>query len=138
MYIKEKKELKDFNGGEVARRIINGEIIYTTDSDRGIGKTTMILKIADILQKPILTTSRTIKKMYEENARAMGLTVTVVYIESGSTPPVGLVYNDFLIDDLSVSEVPNLKKYDNKVSGFAYEGSLLLVGGRINEKNKKV
>ena len=129
MYVKEKKELKDFNGGEVARRIINGEIIYTTDSDRGIGKTTMILKIADILQKPILTTSRTIKKMYEEKARAMGLIVTVVYIESGSTP-VGLVYNDFLIDDLSVSEVPNLKKYDNKVSGFAYEGSLLLVGGK--------
>ena len=129
MYVKEKKELKDFNGGEVARRIINGEIIYTTDSDRGIGKTTIILKIADILQKPILTTSRTIKKMYEEKARAMGLTVTVVYIESGSTP-VGLVYNDFLIDDLSVSEVPNLKKYDNKVSGFAYEGSLLLVGGK--------
>ena len=129
MYVKEKKELKDFNGGEVARRIINGEIIYTTDSDRGIGKTTMILKIADILQKPILTTSRTIKKMYEEKARAMGLTVTVVYIESGSTP-VGLVYNDFLIDDLSVSEVPNLKKYDNKVSGFVYEGSLLLVGGK--------
>ena len=129
MYVKEKKELKNFNGGEVARRIINGEIIYTTDSDRGIGKTTMILKIADILQKPILTTSRTIKKMYEEKARAMGLTVTVVHIESGSTP-VGLVYNDFLIDDLSVSEVPNLKKYDNKVSGFAYEGSLLLVGGK--------
>ena len=129
MYVKEKKELKDFNGGEVARRIINGELIYTTDSDRGIGKTTMILKIADILQKPILTTSRTIKKMYEEKARAIGLTVTVVYIESGSTP-VGLVYNDFLIDDLSVSEVPNLKKYDNKVSGFAYEGSLLLVGGK--------
>ena len=129
MYVKEKKELKDFNGGEVARRIINGELIYTTDSDRGIGKTTMILKIADILQKPILTTSRTIKKMYEEKARAMGLTVTVVYIESGSTP-VGLVYNDFLIDDLSVSEVPNLKKYDNKVSGFAYEGSLLLIGGK--------
>ena len=129
MYVKEKKELKDFNGGEVARRIINGEIIYTTDSDRGIGKTTMILKIADILQKPILTTSRTIKKMYEEKARAMGLTVTVVYIESGSTP-VGLVYNDFLIDDLSVSEAPNLKKYDNKVSGFVYEGSLLLVGGK--------
>lgn len=89
----------------------------------------MILKIADILQKPILTTSRTIKKMYEEKAMAIGLTVTVVYIESGSTP-VGLVYNDFLIDDLSVSEVPNLKKYDNKVSGFAYEGSLLLVGGK--------
>ena len=66
MYVKEKKELKDFNGGEVARRIINGEIIYTTDSDRGIGKTTMILKIADILKKQILTTSRTIKKMYEE------------------------------------------------------------------------
>lgn len=129
MYVKEKKELKDFNGGEVAKRIINGEIIYTTDSDRGIGKTTMILKIADILQKPILTTSRTIKKMYEEKARAMVLTVTVVYIESGSTP-VGLVYNDFLIDDLSVSEVPNLKKYDNKVSGFVYEGSLLLVGGK--------
>lgn len=103
MYVKEKRELKDFNGGEVARRIINGEIIYTTDSDRGIGKTTMILKIADILQKPILTTSRTIKKMYEEKARAMGLTVTVVHIESGSTP-VGLVYNDFLIDDLSVSK----------------------------------
>ena len=123
MYVKEKKELKDFNGGEVARRIINGEIIYTTDSDRGIGKTTMILKIADILQKPILTTSRTIKKMYEEKARAMGLTVTVVYIESGSTP-VGLVYNDFLIDDLSVSEVPNLKKYDNKVSGFVFERAL--------------
>lgn len=129
MYIKEKKELKDFNGGEVARRIINGEIIYTTDSDRGIGKTTMILKIADILQKPILTMSNTLKRMYEEKARAMGLTVTVVHIESGSTP-VGLVYNDFLIDDLSVSEVPNLKKYDNKVSGFAYEGSLLLVGGK--------
>ena len=129
MYVKEKKELKDFNGGEVARRIINGELIYTTDSDRGVGKTTMILKIADILQKPILTTSRTIKKMYEEKARAMGLTVTVVHIESGSTP-VGLVYNDFLIDDLSVSEVPNLKKYDNKVSGFVYEGSLLLVGGK--------
>ena len=123
MYVKEKKELKDFNGGEVARRIINGEIIYTTDSDRCIGKTTMILKIADILQKPILTTSRTIKKMYEEKARAMGLTVTVVYIESGSTP-VGLVYNDFLIDDLSVSEVPNLKKYDNKVSGFVSERAL--------------
>ena len=129
MYVKEKKELKDFNGGEVARRIINGEIIYTTDSDRGIGKTTMILKIADILQKPILTMSNTLKRMYEEKARAMGLTVTVVHIESGSTP-VGLVYNDFLIDDLSVSEVPNLKKYDNKVSGFAYEGSLLLVGGK--------
>ena len=129
MYIKEKKELKDFNGGEVARRIINGEIIYTTDSDRGIGKTIMILKIADILQKPILTMSNTLKRMYEEKARAMGLTVTVVHIESGSTP-VGLVYNDFLIDDLSVSEVPNLKKYDNKVSGFAYEGSLLLVGGK--------
>ena len=129
MYIKEKKELKDFNSGEVARRIINGEIIYTTDSDRGIGKTTMILKIADILQKPILTTSRTIKKMYEEEARAMGLTVTIVYIESGSTP-IGLVYNDFLVDDLSVSEIPNLKKYDNKVSGFVYEGSLLLVGGK--------
>ena len=129
MYVKEKKELKDFNGGEVARRIINGEIIYTTDSDRGIGKTTMTLKIADILQKPILTMSNTLKRMYEEKARAMGLTVTVVHIESGSTP-VGLVYNDFLIDDLSVSEVPNLKKYDNKVSGFAYEGSLLLVGGK--------
>ena len=129
MYVKEKKELKDFNGGEVARRIINGEIIYTTDSDRGIGKTTMILKIADILQKPILTMSRTIKKMYEEKARAMGLTVTVVHIESGSTP-VGLVYKDFLVDDLSVSEIPNLKKYDNKVSGFVYEGSLLLVGGK--------
>ena len=129
MYVKEKKELKDFNGGEVARRIINGELIYTTDSDRGVGKTTMILKIADILQKPILTTSRTLKRMYEGKAREMGLTVTVVYIESGSTP-VGLVYNDFLIDDLSVSEVPNLKKYDNKVSGFAYEGSLLLVGGK--------
>ena len=128
MYIKEKKELKDFNGGEVARRIINGEIIYTTDSDRGIGKTTMILKIADILQKPILTTSRTIKKMYEEKARAMGLTVTVVYIESGSTPPVGLVYNDFLIDDLSVSEVPNLKKYDNKISGFVSDRALLSIG----------
>lgn len=108
MYIKEKKELKDFNSGEVARRIINGEIIYTTDSDRGIGKTTMILKIADILQKPILTTSRTIKKMYEEKVMTMGLTVTIVYIESGSTP-VGLEYNDFLIDDLSVSEIPNLK-----------------------------
>ena len=129
MYVKEKKELKDFNGGEVARRIINGEIIYTTDSDRGIGKTTMILKIADILQKPILTMSNTLKRMYEGKAREMGLTVTVVYIESGSTP-VGLVYNDFLIDDLSVSEVPNLKKYDNKVSGFVYEGSLLLVGGK--------
>ena len=127
MYIKEKKELKDFNSGEVARRIINGEIIYTTDSDRGIGKTTMILKIADILQKPILTTSRTIKKMYEEEARAMGLTVTVVYIESGSTP-VGLVYNDFLIDDLSVSEVPNLKKYDNKISGFVSDRALLSIG----------
>ena len=129
MYVKEKKELKDFNGGEVARRIINGEIIYTTDSERGIRKTTMILKIADILQKPILTMSNTLKRMYEEKAMAMGLTVTVVYIESGSTP-VGLVYNDFLIDDLSVSEVPNLKKYDNKVSGFAYEGNLLLVGGK--------
>ena len=129
MYVKEKKELEDFNGGEVARRIINGEIIYTTDSDRGIGKTTMILKIADILQKPILTTSNTLKRMYEGKAREMGLTVTVVHIESGSTP-VGLVYNDFLIDDLSVSEVPNLKKYDNKVSGFVYEGSLLLVGGK--------
>ena len=127
MYVKEKKELKDFNGGEVARRIINGEIIYTTDSDRGIGKTTMILKIADILQKPILTTSRTIKKMYEEKARVMGLTVTVVYIESGSTP-VGLVYNDFLIDDLSVSEVPNLKKYDNKISGFVSDRALLSIG----------
>ena len=127
MYVKEKKELKDFNGGEVARRVINGEIIYTTDSDRGIGKTTMILKIADILQKPILTTSRTIKKMYEEEARAMGLTVTVVYIESGSTP-VGLVYNDFLIDDLSVSEVPNLKKYDNKISGFVSDRALLSIG----------
>ena len=127
MYVKEKKELKDFNGREVARRIINGEIIYTTDSDRGIGKTTMILKIADILQKPILTTSRTIKKMYEEKARAMGLTVTVVYIESGSTP-VGLVYNDFLIDDLSVSEVPNLKKYDNKISGFVSDRALLSIG----------
>ena len=127
MYVKEKKELKDFNGGEVARRIINGEIIYTTDSDRGIGKTTMILKIADILQKPILTTSRTIKKMYEEKARAMGLTVTVVHIESGSTP-VGLVYNDFLIDDLSVSEVPNLKKYDNKISGFVSDRALLSIG----------
>ena len=123
MYIKEKKELKDFNGGEVARRIINGEIIYTTDSDRGIGKTTMILKIADILQKPILTMSRTIKKMYEEKAMAMGLTVTIVYIESGSTP-IGLVYNDFLIDDLSVSEVPNLKKYDNKISGFVSDRAL--------------
>ena len=129
MYVKEKKELKDFNGGEVARRIINGEIIYTTDSDRGIGKTTMILKIADILQKPILTMSNTLKRMYEGKAREMGLTVTVVHIESGSTP-VGLVYNDFIIDDLSVSEVPNLKKYDNKVSGFVYEGSLLLVGGK--------
>ena len=129
MYVKEKKELKDFNGGEVARRIINGEIIYTTDSDRGIGKTTMILKIADILQKPILTMSNTLKRMYEEKAMAMGLTVTIVYIESGSTP-IGLVYNDFLIDDLSVSEIPNLKKYDNKVSGFAYEGSLLLVVGK--------
>ena len=127
MYVKEKKELKDFNGGEVARRIINGEIIYTTDSDRGIGKTTMILKIADILQKPILTTSKTIKKIYEEKARAMGLTVTVVYIESGSTP-VGLVYNDFLIDDLSVSEVPNLKKYDNKISGFVSDRALLSIG----------
>ena len=127
MYIKEKKELKDFNGGKVARRIINGEIIYTTDSDRGIGKTTMILKIADILQKPILTTSRTIKKMYEEKARAMGLTVTVVYIESGSTP-VGLVYNDFLIDDLSVSEVPSLKKYNNKISGFVSDRALLSIG----------
>ena len=127
MYVKEKKELKDFNGGEVARRIINGEIIYTTDSDRGIGKTTMILKIADILQKPILTTSRTIKKMYEEKARAMGLTVTVVYIESGSTP-VGLVYNDFLIDDLSVSEVPSLKKYNNKISGFVSDRALLSIG----------
>ena len=127
MYVKEKKELKDFNGGEVARRIINGELIYTTDSDRGVGKTTMILKIADILQKPILTTSRTIKKMYEEKARAMGLTVTVVYIESGSTP-VGLVYNDFLIDDLSVSEVPNLKKYDNKISGFVSDRALLSIG----------
>ena len=127
MYIKEKKEFKDLNGGEVARRIINGEIIYTTDSDRGIGKTTMILKIADILQKPILTTSRTIKKMYEEKARAMGLTVTVVYIESGSTP-VGLVYNDFLIDDLSVSEVPSLKKYNNKISGFVSDRALLSIG----------
>ena len=127
MYVKEKKELKDFNGGEVARRIINGEIIYTTDSDRGIGKTTMILKIADILQKPILTTSKTIKKIYEEKARAMGLTVTVVHIESGSTP-VGLVYNDFLIDDLSVSEVPNLKKYDNKISGFVSDRALLSIG----------
>ena len=126
MYIKEKKELKDFNSGEVARRIINGEIIYTTDSDRGIGKTTMILKIADILQKPILTMSNTLKRMYEGKARAMGLTVTVVHIESGSTP-VGLVYKDFLIDDLHVSEINNLKKYGNKVSGFAYEGGLLLV-----------
>lgn len=127
MYIKERKELKDFNSGEVARRIINGEIIYTTDSDRGIGKTTMILKIADILQKPILTTSRTIKKMYEEKVMAMGLTVTIVYIESGSTP-IGLVYNDFLIDDLSVSEVPNLKKYDNKISGFVSDRALLSIG----------
>lgn len=127
MYIKEKKELKDFNSGEVARRIINGEIIYTTDSDRGIGKTTMILKIADILQKPILTTSRTIKKMYEEKVMTMGLTVTIVYIESGSTP-VGLEYNDFLIDDLSVSEIPNLKKYDNKVSGFVSDRALLSIG----------
>ena len=127
MYVKEKKELKDFNGGEVARRIINGEIIYTTDGDRGIGKTTMILKIADILQKPILTMSNTLKRMYEGKARAMGLTVTVVHIKSGSTP-VGLVYNDFLVDDLHVSQINNLKKYDNKVSGFAYEGSLLSVG----------
>lgn len=129
MYVKEKKELKDFNSGEVARRIINGELIYTTDSDRCIGKTTMILKIADILQKPILTTSRTIKKMYEDKARAMGLTVKVIHIESGNTPR-GLAYNDFLIDDLSASEVSNFKKYDNKVSGFVSERALLSVGGK--------
>ena len=45
----------------------------------------------------------------------MGLTVTVVHIESGSTP-VGLVYKDFLVDDLHVSQINNLKKYDNKVT----------------------
>ena len=129
MYVKEKKEIKDFNGGEVAKRIINGELIYTTDSDRCIGKTTMILKIADILQKPILTTSRTIKKMYEDKARAIGLTVKIIYIESGSTPR-GLEYNDFLIDDLSVSEVSNFKKYENKISGFVSERALLSVGGK--------
>ena len=127
MYIKEKKELKDFNGGEVARRIINGEIIYTTDSDRGIGKTTMILKIADILQKPILTTSRTIKKMYEDKAVTMGLTVKVIYIESGSSPR-GLKHNDFLIDDVSISEIDSLKKYNNKISGFVSDRALLSIG----------
>lgn len=81
MYIKEKKELKDFNGGEVARRIINGEIIYTTDSDRGIGKTTMILKIADILQKPILTMSNTLKRMYDGKARATKKKEKHIYME---------------------------------------------------------
>lgn len=129
MYVKEKKEIKDFNDGEVAKRIINGELIYTTDSDRCIGKTTMILKIADILQKPILTMSNTLKRMYEGRAKEMGLNVTVFYIESDSTPR-GLKYRDFLVDDLHVSQINNLKKYDNKVSGFAFERDLLPVGGK--------
>lgn len=117
MYIKEKREIDGLRNGEVAKRIISGETIYTTDNDRNIGKTTLILKIADILNKPVIVRENYQKKFYIEKVKALGLNVKILSIKEESAN-IEVFYKDFLIDELSEREFNKLQSKGYTVSGF--------------------
>ena len=124
MYVLVKKEIDGFNDGAVAHEIVvNKAKIYTTDADRCVGKSTMILKIADLFGKPILTTNYGLSIFYEKEARDRGLTnVKVVYVNSPEALR-GSSYSDFLVDE-SVSNDFLLEARKNAMfsfSGFMHE-----------------
>ena len=105
------------NGGEVAKRIVSGEVVYTTENDRNIGKTTLILKIADVLNKPVIVRENYQKKIYLEKVKELGLNVKILSIkEEGAN--IEVFYNDFLIDELSEREFNKLQSKGYTVSGF--------------------
>lgn len=117
MYVKEKREIQHLNGGEVAKRIVSGEVVYTTENDRNIGKTTLILKIADVLNKPVIVRENYQKKIYLEKVKELGLNVKILSIkEDGAN--IEVFYNDFLIDELSEREFNKLQSKGYTVSGF--------------------
>ena len=117
MYVKEKREIQHLNGGEVARRIVSGEVVYTTENDRNIGKTTLILKIADVLNKPVIVRENYQKKIYLEKVKELGLNVKILSIkEEGAN--IEVFYNDFLIDELSEREFNKLQSKGHTISGF--------------------
>ena len=117
MYVKEKREIQHLNGGEVARRIVSGEVVYTTENDRNIGKTTLILKIADVLNKPVIVRENYQKKIYLEKVKELGLNVKILSIkEEGAN--IEVFYNDFLIDELSEREFNKLQSKGHTIAGF--------------------
>ena len=117
MYVKEKREIQHLNGGEVARRIVSGEVVYTTENDRNIGKTTLILKIADVLNKPVIVKENYQKKIYLEKVKELGLNVKILSIkEDGAN--IEVFYNDFLIDELSEREFNKLQSKGHIIAGF--------------------
>lgn len=124
MYMLVKKEVDGFNDGTVANEIVvNKAKIYTTDVDRRVGKSTMILKIADLFGKPILTTNYTLSRFYEKEAKERGLTnVKVVYVNSPEALR-GSSYSDFLVDEFVSSDflLEARKNQMFSFSGFMHE-----------------
>lgn len=120
MYKKIRKEFNGLENGEVARDIFENGIIYTTDSDRRIGKTTLILKIADILNKPIIVKENYQKRFYLERAEALGLSVNVLNMKEclGDGYNRELLYKEFLLDELSERDFEELQDEGFTLSGF--------------------
>lgn len=80
MYIMTKKELGN-NMQDIAISImVDEKIVYTTLNDRRIGKTQLILKMADMFGLPVVTGSWTAQKCYMEMAMRMGLKVDVYFM----------------------------------------------------------
>lgn len=116
MYIK-----TDIGMRNAQEHIALGNIVYTTDKDRTVGKTRTIMALAILTNKPIIVGSKNAKKLYDNQLAGFGVKVHVAGEESlrGLRLPNGV-----LVDEVSESQYEGFKYLlvDTEISGFVYVG----------------
>lgn len=107
MYKKEKVNLFD-----VKDEIINGSLVYTEDSDRGIGKTALMMKMASLIDMPLLVRNKGLAKMLMKSEEFKDVKVYCVADElRGMFRPddrTGKTY--VLVDDITEGQLKDLVK----------------------------
>ena len=116
MYKKEKVNLFD-----VKEEIINGSLVYTEDSDRGIGKTALMMKMASLIDMPLLVRNKGLAKMLMKSEEFKDVKVYCVtdQLRGMFRPDERTRKTYVLVDDITEEQLKDLVK---KHPEFAISG----------------
>ena len=94
--------------------ILNGETVYVTADDRGIGKTTLIQEISKERNIPVISPTARLQRergLFKKNIFSVAEAVNMVGVFDPN--------QRFLVDDVSKFELDRIEAiYGNRVSGF--------------------